>query len=108
VSQWGILNEPKRTSKLLYIWACNNKSLYVDPQCFYCTTLRDVIFVEWSFISVISTTCVLQHAVVCGVTTVGIRAIALTLGWKPIKWVEPLGSHIVMVKISLEVWWIFT
>jgi hypothetical protein len=91
-----------------YIWACNNKSLYVDPQYFCCTTLRDVILVEWSFISVISTTCVLQHAVVCWVTATGIRAIALTLGWKPIKWVELVGSLIGIVKSSLEVWWIFT
>ena len=35
--------------------------------------------------------CVLQHAVVRGVTAVGIRAIALTLGWKPSKGIEPVG-----------------
>ena len=48
---------------------------------FCCTTLRDVIFAEWYFVNVISTTGILQHAVVCRVTTVGIRAKALTLGW---------------------------
>jgi hypothetical protein len=30
-------------------------------------------------------TCILHHAVVCRVTTVGIRANALTLGLKPYK-----------------------
>jgi hypothetical protein len=72
---------------------CNNNtiSLYLDPQCFCCTTLRDVILVEGCFTSVISTTCILQHAVVCCVTAAGIRAIALTLGWKPSKGIEPVG-----------------
>ena len=51
------------------------------PAMFCCTTLRDVIFAEWYFVNVISTTGILQHAVVCRVTTVGIRAKALTLGW---------------------------
>ena len=41
--------------------------------------------------SFMSTTCILQHAVVCWVTAAGIRAIALTLGWKPSKWIEPVG-----------------
>jgi hypothetical protein len=36
---------------------------------FCCTTLRDVIFAEWYFVNVISTTGILQHAVVCRVTT---------------------------------------
>jgi hypothetical protein len=48
---------------------CNNIiSLYLDPQCFCCTTLRDVILVEGCSASVISMTCILQHAVVCWVT----------------------------------------
>jgi hypothetical protein len=64
--------------------------------------------VKWSFISVILTTCVLQHAVVCWVTAAGIRAIALTLGWKSIKWVEPVGILMGIVRNSLEIWWIFT
>ena len=51
------------------------------------------MLVERCFTSVMSTTCILQHAVVCWVTAAGIRAIALTLGWKPIKWVEPVGVH---------------
>jgi hypothetical protein len=53
-------------------------------------------------------TCVQQHAVVCWVTAASIREIALTLGWKPIKWVEPAGVLIGIVKSSLEIWWIFT
>jgi hypothetical protein len=69
----------------------NTISLYLDPQCFYCTTLRDVILVEGCSASVISTTCILQHAVVCWVTAAGIRAIALTLGWKPSKGIVPVG-----------------
>ena len=69
-----------------------NNMLYVfDLQCFCCTTLRDVIFAERCSVSVMSTTCVLQHVVVRGVTAVGIRAIALTLGWKPSKGIEPVG-----------------
>jgi hypothetical protein len=53
-------------------------------------------------------TFVLQHAVVCWVAAAGIRAIALNLGWKPIKWVEPVGILIGIVKSSLEIWLIFT
>jgi hypothetical protein len=49
--------------------ACNIKCLNKRPLCFCCTTLRDVIFVKWYFTSVMSTTCILQHAVVCWVTT---------------------------------------
>jgi hypothetical protein len=55
----------------------------VDPQYFCCTTLRDVIFVELSSISVISTTCVLQHAVVCWVTA------RITLGFCPGPAIDP-------------------
>jgi hypothetical protein len=65
--------------------------LYLGLQCFCCTILRDAIFVEACSASVISTTCILQHAVVCWVTAAGIRAIALTLGWKPGKGIEPVG-----------------
>jgi hypothetical protein len=43
-------------------------SLYLGPQCFCCIILRDVIFVEACSTSVISMTCILQHAVVCWVT----------------------------------------
>jgi hypothetical protein len=43
-------------------------SLYLGLQCFCCTILRDAIFVEACSASVISTTCILQHAVVCWVT----------------------------------------
>ena len=53
-------------------------------------------------VSVISTTCVLQHAVVCRVTAAGIRAIALTLGWKPSKGIELVGSS-ATIKSALEV-----
>ena len=63
----------------------------LDSQCFCCTTLRDVIFTERCSVSVMSTTCILQHEVVHGVTAVGIRAICLTLGWKPSKGIEPVG-----------------
>jgi hypothetical protein len=73
---------------------CNNNtsiSLYSDPQCFCCTTLRDLILVEGCSASVISTTCILQHALVCWVTAAGIRAISLTLGWNPSKGIEPVG-----------------
>jgi hypothetical protein len=74
-------------------FGCNNMkfSLYLGPQCFCCTILRDVIFVEDCSASVISTTCILQHVVVCWVTAAGIRAIALTLDWKPSKGIEPVG-----------------
>ena len=41
----------------------------MDLAMFCCTTLRDVIFAEWYFANVISTTGILQHAVVCRVTT---------------------------------------
>ena len=43
--------------------------------------------------NVISTTCILHHVVVCWVTAVGIRAIVLTLGWKPSIGIEPLGFY---------------
>jgi hypothetical protein len=33
----------------------------VDPQYFYCTTLRDIIFVKWYFVSIISMNYTLQH-----------------------------------------------
>ena len=72
-------------------FSCNIKLFVFDLQCFCCTTPRDVIFAERCSVSVMSTTCVLQHAVVHGVTAVGIRAIALTLGWKPSKGIEPVG-----------------
>jgi hypothetical protein len=38
------------------------------PLCFCCTILRDVISVKWYFTSIMSTTCILQHEVVCKVT----------------------------------------
>ena len=60
--------------------------------CFCCAILRYVIIVEQCSINIISTTCVLQNAVVCWVTAAGIRANALTLGWKPSKWVEPVDT----------------
>ena len=40
----------------------------VDPQCFCCTTLRDVIFTDKSFRECYVMTCALQYAVVCWVT----------------------------------------
>ena len=46
---------------------------------------------------------ILQHAVVCRVTTAGIRAKALTLGWKPINWVDLVGSMLATVKSSIEI-----
>jgi hypothetical protein len=39
------------------------------PAMFCCTTLGDAIFADWYFVNVISTTAILQHAVVCRVTT---------------------------------------
>jgi hypothetical protein len=42
----------------------------VDPQCFCCTTLRDVKSVERCSIGLISTTFILQYVVVCWVTEV--------------------------------------
>jgi hypothetical protein len=36
---------------------------------FSCTTLRDVILADWYFANVISTTGIVQHAVLCRVTT---------------------------------------
>ena len=48
--------------------------------------------------SVMPTTYALQHAVVCWVTAASIRAIALTLGWKPSKRTKPVGVS----KISKE------
>jgi hypothetical protein len=45
-----------------------SECLYLAPLCFCCTTLRDVILAERCSASVISTTCILQHAVVCWVT----------------------------------------
>ena len=53
--------------------------------------LRDVIFAERCSVSVMSSTCVLQRGVVRWVIAVGIRAIALTLGWKPSKGIELVG-----------------
>jgi hypothetical protein len=44
-------------------------SAWIKTLCFCCTTLRDVIFVKWYFMSVMSMTCIPQHAVVCWVTT---------------------------------------
>ena len=38
--------------------------------CFCCAILRDVIIVERCFMNIISTTCVLQNAVVCWVTAI--------------------------------------
>jgi hypothetical protein len=37
------------------------------PAMFWCTTQRDVIFADWYFVNVMSTTDILQHAVVCRV-----------------------------------------
>jgi hypothetical protein len=52
----------------------------MDPRCFCCTTLRDVIFIKQCFVSVVSTNRALQHAAVCWVAVGGIGAIVLTLG----------------------------
>ena len=49
----------------LVIFNSGNK---VDPQCFCCTTLRDVIFMDKSFRECYVTTCTLQYALVCWVT----------------------------------------
>jgi hypothetical protein len=45
-----------------------------------CTTLRDVILVEGCSASVMSMTCILQHAVVCWVTAVDYSHITLEAG----------------------------
>jgi hypothetical protein len=45
-----------------------SKCVYLAPLCFCCTTLRDVILAEQCSASVMSMTCILQHAVVCWVT----------------------------------------
>ena len=77
------------------------------PAMFCCTTLRDVIFADWYFANVISTTGILQHAVVCRVTTVGIRAKALTLGWNLVNG-KTCRSQIGVVKDSLKNMMLFT
>jgi hypothetical protein len=53
-------------------------SLYLGLQCFFCTILRDVIFVEACSASVISTTYILQHAVVCWVTAEAVLPVEIT------------------------------
>jgi hypothetical protein len=45
-----------------------SECLYLALLCFCCTTLRDVILAERCFANVMSTTCILKHAVVCWVT----------------------------------------
>jgi hypothetical protein len=47
-----------------YLWTCN----VVDPQCFYCTTMRDVIFKEEDFHEYYINNLYTTHAVVCWVT----------------------------------------
>jgi hypothetical protein len=71
---------------------CNNImiSLYLGPQCFCCTILRDVIFVEAWSASVMSTTCILQHAVVCWVTAIDPRS---RLPEKQDYWTVGLASY---------------
>jgi hypothetical protein len=64
-----LLNGPSMISKLLYsfgwyLWTCN----VVDPQCFYCTTMRDVIFKEEDFREYYINNLYTTHAVVCWVT----------------------------------------
>jgi hypothetical protein len=46
-------------------FVCTSINMHWTHICFCSTTLRDVILVEPYFIGVMSTTCVLQHAVVC-------------------------------------------
>jgi hypothetical protein len=41
----------------------------LDPHMFLLYHLRDVILVEWCLIGVMSTTYILQHVIVCWVTT---------------------------------------
>ena len=79
--------------------SCNPIAMPWTRICFCCTTLVDVILMKRCFVSVMSTTCALQHAVVCWVTAAGIRANVLTLGLKPFQgdhvgWVVPIGSHL--------------
>jgi hypothetical protein len=58
-----------------YVWTCK----VADPQCFCCTTLRDVIFANWYFVSVMSTNCTLQHAVVYWVTKNALSIVTIRL-----------------------------
>jgi hypothetical protein len=68
-------------------------SLYLGPQCFCCTILRDVIFVEACSASVMSTTCILQHAVVCWVTAAGRPTTAAGPSQQPSPPAYPSSSH---------------
>ena len=79
-----------RSSLCKHISVCNISCMF-GPAMFLMYPLRDVIFAERCSVSVMSTTCVKQHAVVRWVIAVGIRAIASTLGWKPSKGIEPVG-----------------
>jgi hypothetical protein len=51
------------------LWTEEKLESFVKLWLVSCTTLRDVIFVKWYFINVMSTTYILQHAVVCWVAT---------------------------------------
>ena len=48
--------------------SCNSIDIPWTRICFCCTTLRDIIRAKRCFTCVISTTCILHHAVVCWVT----------------------------------------
>jgi hypothetical protein len=67
-------------------------SLYLGPQCFCSTILRDVIFMEACSTSIISTTCILQHAVVCWVTAHIVYFIQLNRTSASILW-SPRRRH---------------
>jgi len=80
--------------------SCNPYSHTLDPHMFLLYHSEGCNAYERCFISVMSTTCALQHAVVCWVTAAGIRANVLTLGLKPflgdhVGWVVPIGSHLI-------------
>ena len=68
ISGSSVCDDLLMRSSFVNSFSCNIMLYEFDLQCFCCTTLRDVIFAEWCSVSVMSTTCVLQHAVVRGVT----------------------------------------
>jgi hypothetical protein len=64
-----LLNGPRMISKLLYTfgWYLWTRKV-ADPQCFYCTTIRDVIFTEGDFRECYINDLYTTHALVCWIT----------------------------------------
>ena len=74
----------------------------MDPQCFCCTTLRDVLFTERCSVDVISTTIVYYKMQwYAGSPQLVSEKIALTLVWKPSKGYY-LQEGVATIKNSLK------